>query len=508
MTRGDHGDGGLRGLVKRGVGWTMASQGVMQVLALLTSVVVARFMAPRAVGLAGEAIVFATLVIVIVDFGFGAAIIQRPTLSQDELSTLFWAGIALGVLLTLAGVALSAPIADLYGQPRVRDLFAVLSATFLIVAPGIVQGALLIREMRFRSLELRTIAATAVSCSTAITLAVLGAGPWAIVAQTLVMAGVSTVLLWKSSSWRPRWTFSLRTLRGFLGFSTHVLGAQMLTWANANLDNLLVGRYVGAAPLGAYSLAYGVALTPVNRVAVPITNVFFPAFSRLRERERIADVWLRAVRILAVLIVPLMFGLIAVAPDLVSAVFGRRWQAAAPVMQILAGIALLQALTALRDGVLTALAQTRTLFRFVLVLSALTLAGFAAGLPWGITGVAWGYLIVSVVLQPVSVWLTARAVGVSVWAWVRAVAGAVEAGAMMLAIVLVARWLLVRAGVPAGVRLAALVVLGAVVYVPAVLWRVPDIVAEVRSVLARRAVVDAGADPRGDAGVEAPAAAS
>jgi PST family polysaccharide transporter len=162
----------------------------------------------------------------------------------------------------------------------------------------------------------------------------------------------------------------------------------------------------------------------------------------------------------------------------------------------------------LRDGVLTALAQTRTLFRFVLVLSALTLAGFAAGLPWGITGVAWGYLIVSVVLQPVSVWLTARAVGVSVWAWVRAVAGAVEAGAMMLAIVLVARWLLVRAGVPAGVRLAALVVLGAVVYVPAVLWRVPDIVAEVRSVLARRAVVDAGADPRGDAGVEAPAAAS
>lgn len=480
------GRGEISGLVKRGVGWMMASQGIMQVLALLTSVVVARFLSPRQVGLANEAVVFVTLALVLSEFGFASVIVQRPTISDTESSSLFWAGIALGLALTLAGVALSGPIADLYGEPRVRALFAVLSLTFLVTAPGIVQGALLTRELAFRSLELRTIAATVSGCTTAIVLAILGAGPWAIVAQTITMASVSTVLLWRSSTWRPRRLFSSDVLREYRSFASHVLGAKMLYWANANLDNFLVGRFLGAAPLGAYSLAFAVALTPVNRIAVPLTQVFFPAFSRLRDRELIGEVWLRAVRMLAFIVVPAMFGLIIVAPDLVTVVFGAKWRHAGPVMQILAAIALLQTLTALHDGVLQALAQTRTLFRFTAVLSILTVIGFAAGLPWGIQGVAAAYLIVSVVMQPLFVWLTARIVGVSPLDWLRSIAGPVEASVAMLIVIGIARAVLVHAGVPAGLRLVTIIFAGVVFYLPAAAWRAPQVVEEIRNTLERR----------------------
>ncbi len=477
---------GLAGRVQRGVGWTMASQVAIQGLALMTSVVIARFMSPHDVGLATEAIVFVTLALVLVDLGFASVVVQRPDLTEADLSTLFWAGTAFGIVMTLIGLALSGPIAELYGQPRVQGLFAVLSVTFAIVAPGIVQGGLLIRDLQFRSLELRTIASTVASCTVAIVLAVLGAGPWAIVAQTITVGSVSTALLWRSSSWRPRWLFSTESLRGFFGFASHLLGAQMLRWANANLDNFLVGRVLGAAPLGAYSLAFGIALTPVSRIAVPVAQVFFPAFSRIRDRERIAEVWLRAVRLQAFAIVPSMLGLVVVAPDLVAAVFGAKWRSAAPVMQVLAGVALVQSLTAMNDGVLQALDNTRLLLRFTLVLSALTVVGFAAGLPWGITGVAWGYLIVALILHPVYVWLTGRGVGVSPIDWARCLTGTFQAAGVMLLADLVARRLLIHAGVPAGVRLVALTLLGIAVYLPLGLWRVPQVKNELRTLLEHR----------------------
>jgi O-antigen/teichoic acid export membrane protein len=476
----------ISGLVRRGVGWMMASQGVMQALAFLTSVLIARLMSPRQVGLANEAVVFVSLALVLVDFGVASVVVQRPRLTELETSSLFWAGSVLGLVLALIGVGLSGPIADLYGEPKVRALFAVLSVTFLVTGPGIVQGALLTRELRFRNLELRTIAATIASCATAIVLAALGAGPWAIVAQTITMASVSTVLLWRSSTWRPKWIFSFAVLREFGAFASNVFGAKMLYWANANVDNLLVGRFLGAASLGAYSLAFAVALTPVNRIAIPITQVFFPAFSRLRDREPIAEVWLRAVGMLAFFVAPAMFGLIVVAPDLVPVVFGEKWRHAAPVMQFLAAIALLQTLTALHDGVLQAIEQTRVLFRFTAALSFLTLIAFAAGLPWGIRGVGAAYLIVSVIMQPLFVWLTARVVGVSPVDWLRSVSGSLEASLAMLVVCALARRVLVHAGVPIGVRLVTVVVCGGIFYVPAAAWLAPESVKQLRTTLERR----------------------
>jgi O-antigen/teichoic acid export membrane protein len=476
----------LSSLVIRGVGWMTLSQGAIQVLAFVTSVVIARFLTPLEVGLAAEALVFASLALVIVDFGFAAVIVQRPALSEDDKSTAFWAGTFLGVILTLAGVAASWPIAALYGEPDVQPLFAVLSLAFLFTAPGIVQGALLTRDLEFRSLELRTIVATALSCFAGITLAVAGAGPWAIVGQDLVITSVSTLLLWRISDWRPRWRFSMRSLRGMAGYTGNVFGSRALAWGTINLDNFLIGRFVGAAPLGAYTLAFSVMITPVNRIATPVTQVFFPAFSRLRDRARVAAMWLRAIRMVALVVVPLMLGLIVVAPDFVHALFGRKWNAAIPVIQILAPVGLIQALAALNGGILQALDRTKTLFRFTALISAATVIGFAAGLPWGIEGVAVGYLVVTLILQPVFLKLTTDAAGVDPLDWLRSVWGVTQSGIAMMLVVLGARELLLGTSVPVGGRLALLVVLGAVVYAFLVWWRDPLVRVEFERLRERR----------------------
>jgi O-antigen/teichoic acid export membrane protein len=475
----------LKGLVVRGVGWMMASQFAIYVLGLVTTVIVARLLGPREVGIAAEALVFGSLALVIVDFGFASAIVQRPTLSEADKSTAFWAGMVLGVTLTLVGVALSWPIASLYGEPDVQPLFAVLSLAFLFTAPGIVQGALLTRELEFRSLELRTIVATVLSCFTAIGLAFAGAGAWAIVAQDLVITGVSTVLLWRASPWRPRAVFSMASLRSMAAYTSHVFGTKVLDWGTLNLDNFLIGRFLGASALGVYTIAFSLMVTPVKRIAIPLAQVFFPAFSKLRDPGAIAAAWVRATRMLAFVVVPAMLGMIVVAQDLVDILFGDEWEEAVPVVRILATVGLVQALVAFNYGILQSLARTRLLFRFTLVLSAATVGAFAAGIPFGLEGVAWAYLIVTAVLQPVNVWITAREVGMTLRDWMRGVSGVVQAGVVMLAAVAGGQLLLAGLDLPDVVHLGCLVLVGAAVYLPLVRWRAPEVLDEIYSLRSR-----------------------
>jgi O-antigen/teichoic acid export membrane protein len=464
----------------------MASSISIQVFAFITSVIIARLLLRREVGLATEAITFGQLALVIADFGIASVLVQRPQLSEDDIDTAFWLSIILGVALTCIGIGASWPIAALYGQHEVQPLFAVLSFVFLLTAPGITQGALLTRELQFRALELRNVVAVSVACATSIGLAIAGAGAWAIVGQSLVIAGVSTVLLWRSAEWRPSWRFSTQSMRGMAQFAWHTFGSNAVTWAQQNADNFLVGRFLGASRLGAYSIAYSASLSPVSRIAMPIAQVFFPAFSKIRDPVRIADTWLRALRMVALVVIPAMLGLVVVGQEFIIVVFGQKWHDAITPVELLAPVGLLQALTALGNGILQSIGATRTLWRSNAAISGISVVAFAAGLHWGIDGVALAYLIASCIIQPAFLHVTARAIGLRLGDVVRALAGVITASVVMALCVLGGRALLLDAGVGSVVRLVALVALGAAIYVPLVAWRAPEIRQEIVATLRGR----------------------
>ena len=128
----------------------MTSQLSIQILGVATAIVVARFLTPREVGLVAMAIVFANLSLVITDAGFAAALVQEE-LSEADASTAFWASAAIGVGMTALGIGLSWPIANLYGEPDVQVFLAVISGAILLSSLGIVQGALLTREIASRA---------------------------------------------------------------------------------------------------------------------------------------------------------------------------------------------------------------------------------------------------------------------------------------------------------------------------------------------------------------------
>ena len=135
----------------------------------------------------------------------------------------------------LAGIGLSDPLARFYGEAEVAPLFAVLSVSFLVNALGTTQQALLVRDMRFRRLELRQIAATVAGAVVGIAVALAGYGAWAIVAQLLAEAACRRSLLWYLAEWWPSAIYSLASLRRLAGFAGNVFGENLLYQAGRNV---------------------------------------------------------------------------------------------------------------------------------------------------------------------------------------------------------------------------------------------------------------------------------
>jgi O-antigen/teichoic acid export membrane protein len=478
----------VRSRVLGGFAWSMVTLAVTQVWRVAGAVVLARLLTPADYGLAGMALVFSSLVMSFSDLSLGSALVQRRQITEADRSTVFWTSAGIGLLLMLGGMAVSGPLAAFYGEPRVRPLFVVVSISFLLVALQMTQASLLLREMRFRAINIRVAAAIVVGGVAGVVAAVLGLGAWALIVQQVVSSLVGVVLLWTFSSWRPRLIYSRQSLRDLGGFGLNLFGARMLVYLNRNADNVLVGRFLGAGALGAYSVAYNLMLLPLDRLILPIQDTLFPAYSAWQDDlRRLADVWLRVLRVVAAIVMPAMAGLAIVAPDFVRVVLGERWLAAVPVLQILSIVGLVQSLAALGERALTAVDRTRTIFRFTVVECVVTVSAFAVGLHWGIVGVAVCYAAVTIPLHTSFAWLTARALGLTLREVLRGFRGVALATAAMAGACWALRHLLVQAEVGAPLRLLAVIAVGAVVYAAGCALLQPEVLRELRGLRRRGA---------------------
>jgi O-antigen/teichoic acid export membrane protein len=448
MTRADSfPTGNLRGLVVSGVLWKFGSQAFQQALQIVTIVVLARLLGPNAYGLAGMVFVFSRLLTYFSDMAMGAAVIQRSELTHAQLSTAFWTTAATGVSATLVGFACSPLVARFYGEPTLESLFQALSLNFVLVALGRTQVALLQRQMRFRSIEIRNSISAVGGATAGVLLAVNGAGAWALIGQVLVTSTVGLLLVWRLSSWRPSFVYSRRDFREMGRFSGNVLGAQTLFFFTNNLDNLLIGKFVGAASLGAYRLSFNLMQQPVVRLAAPLRTVLYPAFARLNgDRPRLAQAWLNVNRLLAAVMLPGLVLLAVTAPDTIPVLLGDGWQASVVLVQVLCLVGMLQSTQLLNSAVLQALGMAGALLRLAGFSFSLNMIAFVIGLHWGALGVAVGAVIANSVVQPVYAHLILHQLELGVADLVGSLRGVVEASLLLAAAMLATRTAVHMAG--------------------------------------------------------------
>ena len=479
-------DVGLRAKVAGGLGWKVLTVTVGQTTQSLVAILLAHLLLPRDFGLAGMAFAFSGIGTILTDLALGAALVQRRVLTERDRSTVFWTTVAGGLVCSVTGVALSPFVADFFSQPRVAPLFAATSAGFLLAALGQTQTALLTREMRFRALQLRQIGAMVFGASVAAALALAGAGAWAIVAQPLCTYGMSTVVLWTVSPWRPQFVFSRQSFRTLGSFGVKTLLSRFLVWVNLNGDNMLIGRYIGSQALGIYAVAYNVMLLPMSRVTTPIRDVLYAAFARLQdEPRRLGDAWLRANRVVSSLLVPVFAGLFVLAPDFVPVVLGSRWDRAILVLQLLSLAGVAQSFQSFNGNVYQASGRPGLFLTFMVFASALTFSAFAIGLYWGVAGVAGSFAVARTIVLLVNTWQLCRLIELSLVRTLLSYLEVIWMAAFMGAVVYAARLELINWGAAAWLRLLLLTFLGAGVYFALVAKWSFDLIVELRAVVSR-----------------------
>ena len=407
----------MRTRVSGGVRWKLAGQSIAQATSAAASIILAHLLTPHQFGIAGMALVFTGIGVAFGDLALSAALIQRHELREEDRSTAFWTNAAAGTFLMLFGIAISPLVADFFGQPSVAPLFAATSVVFLLWALCSTQSALLTREMNFRPLEIRGMVAGFAGAAAAVSLGVAGAGAWALVGQAIVQAGASLVLLWTFSTWRPKFMYSRASLRSLGSYSGKTLASQMLGYLVNNVDNLLVGRFLGSVALGLYSVAYNTMYLPVSRISTPLQQVLFSAFAKIqREPKRLAEAWARGNEVISAVNVPMFLGMAVVAPDFVPVVLGEKWIPAVPVLQFLSLAGVGTTLQTLNWATTQAMGRPGVMLRFRLFSTPVTVGAFVIGLHWGVVGVAASFAISRFIVTPVSTYITCRTLDVSpVW---------------------------------------------------------------------------------------------
>ena len=419
--------------LRSGVAWTVGGQWVGYGVQILTTAVLARLIAPKDFGLLSEALTLTAFATQLQTLGLSQATIQRAKLTHGQLSNLFWVNVGAGVALALFVAATAPLVARFYGNSSLLGMTLALSVMFLFSGVGVQHAALMARRMRFRAMAVRSLAPRVIAGALAIAAAVMGAGYWALVIQQIATVLFTSLLAWTAIDWRPGRPQRGTGVRPLLRFGAGVSIANLLNYFSGNTDNILVGRFLGAAPLGLYARAYNLFLVPLRQIHNPLGNVVQPVLSAiLAQPARYRRFYRRILSAIAIVGMPGVVFLAVMSGPIIDVVLGHRWIAAAQPFRWLAVAGFLQMVARTFGWLFTTSGRARALATWAMVSTPVNIAGFAIGLHWGITGVAAGYALSQVVLIVPGTWYAVRGtavtladVGAAVWrpATVAAVVG-------------------------------------------------------------------------------------
>ena len=431
----------LAGRTARGGAITVTSYGLKFMITLAATIVMARLLTPRDYGLIAMVVVVTNYLTMFKDMGLSLATVQRPEITYDQISTLFWVNVALSVSLTLLTILVAPALAYFYGEPRLVLITVATAMGFILGGLSVQHEALLKRQMRFTDLAAISIVSLLCGYAVGIGLAWNGAGYWALVASQLSLIGTNTMGTWILSRWIPGRPRRYAGIRPMLAFGRNVTGFATVNVLAKNFDVLMLGRYWGAQNLGLYNKAYMLLSIPVDQTNEPFNSVAIPALSRLADSpERYREAYLRILEKVALLTMPVVALMIATSDWLVYLVLGPQWTQSGRLLMILGIAGLFQPIINTISWLFVTQGRTRHMFHWALMSAPITVVAVVAGLPWGPLGVAIAYTAARLlVIDHLLYWYAGRSGPVRTIDFYRTVAPIAAASAMALGVTLLFR---------------------------------------------------------------------
>jgi PST family polysaccharide transporter len=314
----------------------MVTYGATKVVGVLTTVVLARLLAPHDFGLFALATLGTGLLSIFNGNWLGATLIVRADMDTRArgtvLTLLVISGAGLGALL-----AVLSPLAALaFHQPRLEGILMVFAGILVFSGVNWFYEMIMQRELAFKRRFVVQVARSVVFSAVALTLGFLGAGVWSLVAAHVAGHLTNGIGLISLAPYRIRPAFDRSRVRDIVMGSRGFLGQELAEFFEQNADYISVGQVLGATQLGFYSMAYRQAGLPYDAIADPVGRVTFPAFARMRhEGKDLTRPFLGALRLVCLLTCPLGIIMSAGAHPFTLAIFGPKWLPMAGVLAVM-----------------------------------------------------------------------------------------------------------------------------------------------------------------------------
>lgn len=398
--RTDHLKDDLRGRSVRGGAVTVAGQSAKHLMGVVALAFLARLLTPADFGLLAMVAGFTNFFVQFKDLGLSMATVQRKEITHQQVSTLFWVNVGVGLVATALTVGLAPILAWFYGEPSLTAITLALAVMFVFGGLTVQHQALLRRRMRFTALATLQVVSGAVGMVAGVVAAWLGAGYWALVVVQLTVAVADAAGVWIACGWRPGWPARGAGVRSLLTFGGNLTAANFLNYLTRNLDKILIGRVWGEVAAGLYFNAYKLLLLPLRQFNTPLTSVAIPALSRLQDKpSQYRAYYQKALQLLAMLAMPVVVFTFVCAEEVVLLILGEQWRGAAPIFRMLAPAAWVGTFNVATGWVYVSLGRTHRQLRWAVVGSTALTLGFVFGLPWGPVGVAAACSIVSCAIR-------------------------------------------------------------------------------------------------------------
>jgi O-antigen/teichoic acid export membrane protein len=408
--RTDHLMDSIAGRTARGGVVTMASHGIKFAISIVATAILARLLSPKDYGLIGMVAVATNFIVMFKDMGLELATVQKAEISSRQISTLFWVNLALSIGTMIVLIALAPAVSWFYGDSRLTMITIVSATGFVIGGLTVQHEALLKRQMRFMALSAIALVAMVAGYIVGIVFAWYGFGYWALVFSQLAVLTADALLVWITCGWRPGLPRRDTGVRSMLSFGGNITAYGTVNYFSKNADNLLIGKFFGAQPLGLYNKAAQLVGLPTDQVHEPVMAVAVPALSRLADSpERYRKAYMRIMEKVLMLVMPAVALLIVSSDWIISIVLGAQWKDAGAILVFMSIAGLFQPIMNTAGSVLVTQGRGRHLFYWSLISSPLSILSIVAGLPWGALGVAASYSLTRVfITNPLMYWFVGR----------------------------------------------------------------------------------------------------
>lgn len=363
--------------IRKSLFWSLCERHLSQIITLISSMILARLLTPKEIGIFSLCAAFLAIASIFRDFGVSEYIIQEKELTKEKLSGAFaltaisaW---SMALLLFLARSA----IADFYNEPALIDILTILCINFLVLPIASPAFAVLNREMAFQSIFFIQLSTTTVHAIVAVGLAMHGFSYMSLAWASLLSIVAQTLII---TFFRPKYSMILpnpRYISHVWKFGLMFSSSRTIEVVMSNSHEFIIGRQFGFEALGLFSRALGLINLFWQNVTSAIARVAAPAFASTHRdsMEELQFLYKKSVSIFTVIAWPFFCFAIFESEGIILLLFGDQWLAAAPITSIMATGTLIGSVCALAPNVLIATGQVKRRLHISLMVAPVHIVG-------------------------------------------------------------------------------------------------------------------------------------